>query len=391
MKRIPVLILCLSAFRFSPAQSQPDQKVLMQYFEDQEFAKAADYLHRIIGEDSDNIHDLSLLGYTYYMSNQLAGAEQCYLRIWERDSSNVTACNYLGNINLKKNNFTLALHYFCRLIELKPGIAAYYKETAYTWSRMFNSSAASYYYRLAYFADPNDPGVVAFLADYWLQEKMYVRSDSILDAALLKDSLDAGLIEEKMKSAYLQEKYMLIFPLMARLKRMQVVDLNSFLLGAYGYYYLKQYQDCVETCDFLIMHDEQTLPVLFIEAMAFKQQQKYSLSLATLDECIGKALNSKANDYFSEKADIYQMLRQYNRAKSQYDTAYYIFQSPIMIYNKAVLYDVKLKEPRVALRYYREYLDKINEMLPAGRGAVFDYVRTRVKQIEDEEKKRQAR
>ena len=158
-----------------------------------------------------------------------------------------------------------------------------------------------HYYRLAYFANPDNPQVVASLADYWLEQKMFVRSDSILDVALQRDSSNAGLIEEKIKSAYLQKKYPVIFPLMERMKRMNVIDLNSYLYGGIGYYYLKQYDSCVVTCDFLIVHQYQTRPVLFLEAMAFKEQRKYSKSLATLDECIGKALNKEAITIFRLK------------------------------------------------------------------------------------------
>lgn len=390
MKQFIVLAVLLfpCSFSFAQAALSPDKNVLMQYFENQEFAKAAAYLQPIVQADADNVQNLSLLGYTYFMSNQLAKAEQCYLRLWTKDSTNSTACNYLGNINLKESNYPLALHYFCRLVDMKPRVAAYYKETAYTWAQVSNNPAAAYYYRLAYFANPDDPQVVASLADYWLGQKMFIRSDSILDIALQRDSLDAGLIEEKIKSAYLQEKYPAIFPLMERMKRMNVIDLNSYLYGGIGYYYLKQYDSCVATCDFLIVHQYQTLPVLFLEAMAFKEQKKYSESLATLDECIGKALNKEAIDYFSAKADIYGILKQYRQAFGQYDTAYYVFHDPILLYSKALMYDIKLKKPLEALRYYRQYLKNVDNKPKPMQKPVWEYVKARVKQLEMWAKKR---
>lgn len=372
---------------FTQSALIPDKSRLMQYFENQEYAQAANYLLPIVQADANNIHNLSLLGYTYYMSNQLANAEQCYLKIWNEDSTDITACNYLGKINLQKGNNPLALFYFCRLIDLKPGVAAYYKEAAVTWSLMSNFAAAGYYYRLSYFINPDDPQVVTSLADSWLGQKMYNRADSILDDALEKDSLDAGLIEEKIKSAYVQKEYPVIFPLIERLKRMNTIDLNSYLYGAVGYFYLKQYQPCVDLCDFLIVHHYQTLSVLFTEAMAFKEQKRYSESLATLDECIGMALNKQANDYFVAKAAIYRTLKQYNKAFRQYDTAYYIFHNPLQLYNKALLYDVQLKKPLEALKYYRSYLRNAHDN-PKRNKEVWDYVNARVKQLEEWEKKR---
>ncbi|HEU0226463.1 MAG TPA: hypothetical protein VFQ86_01895 [Arachidicoccus soli] len=373
---------------FAQSGLTPDKSVLMQYFENQEYAQAANYLQPIIQADSGNIHNLSLLGYTYYMSNQLASAEECYLKIWNQDSSNIVACNYLGKINLKKQNNPLALHYFCRLIDLKPGVAAYYKEAAFTWNQMSNFPAAGYYYQLSYFINPNDPQVTASLADYWLGQKIYNRADSILDAALQKDSLDAGLIEEKIKSAYQQNKYPVIFPLIERLKRMNTIDLNSYLYGAIGYFYLKQYQPCVDLCDYLIVHHYQTRPVLFTEAIAFKEQKRYSESLATLDECIGMALDKQATEYFDAKASIYTILKQYDKAFHQYDTAYYIFHNPSQIYSKALLYDIQLKKPLMALKYYRRYLHRIDGKPTPLEAPIWDYVNARVKQLEEWEKKR---
>lgn len=169
---------------------------------------------------------------------------------------------------------------------------------------------------------------------------------------------------------------------------MNTVDLNSYLYGAIGYFYLKQYRQCVETCDFLIVHHYQTRPVLFLEAMAFKEQKRYPESLATLDECIGMALDKQANEYFDAKAFIYTILKQYNKAFHQYDTAYYIFQNPLQLYNKALLYDIQLKKPLEALKYYKRYLQKVDGKLKPPDKQVWDYVYARVKQLEEWDEKR---
>lgn len=162
---------------------------------------------------------------------------------------------------------------------------------------------------------------------------------------------------------------------------MDNVTLVPFLDAAIGYYYTSDYAGCVRTCDLLISHQLKTRTVLYLEAMAFRKQKKYKLSLATLNDCIALAIDSKAADYYEAKADIYETLGAYRRALTQYDTAYYIFHDPLQLYNKARLYDARLKSPRTALRYYRLYLRERTDSVPSREKKTFSFARSRTRTL----------
>jgi tetratricopeptide (TPR) repeat protein len=241
----------------------------------------------------------------------------------EADSSSQTAWNYLGKISVLRGDKRQALHDFCRLAALAPGVALYNKELAVVWSQLGNENAAGYYYRRSYRSNPHDPDVVVGLADYLTAQQRYPEADTVLDRSLGEDSLDAAVICARIRSAYSQDDYADIFLLAARLERMDNITLVPFLDAAIGYYYTSDYAACVRTCDLLITHQLKTRTVLYLEAMAFRKQKKYKLSLALLNECIALAVDSKAADYYVAKADIYEALGAYRSALRQYDTAYY--------------------------------------------------------------------
>ncbi|HEX5554592.1 MAG TPA: hypothetical protein VFX43_15215 [Chitinophagaceae bacterium] len=387
----PLLLLAVLRCHAQSGAEGPDRGILMGYFENQQYGRAADYLLSIYKGDSVGLQGLSLLGYTYYMDNQLMQAATFYRRMFALDSANITACNYLGKINLLNGDKKRALHFFCHLVALKPGVSGYYKQLAVLWDQLGNNGAAAYYYRLSYDLNPHDPDVVSSLAGHWIMQQLYRRADSVLDISLEQDSMQAKVIETRVWSAYEQDSYRDIFPLVARLKRMGYIEQNPFLYAAIGYYYTSQYGKCVETCDFMISHKLKSRPVLYLEAMAFKQQKKYSLSLAMLNECIGLAINRDADNYYSAKGDIYESLRQYHNAIRQYDTAYYIFKSPLQLYNKARIYDARLKSPKTALRYYRLYLHHRHGVPGNQEKDVLRYTKDRVKALAAWQKEEAAR
>lgn len=384
MKTFKLLILSFILICPSAAQSvrfAPDNNTLLQFLENQDYASAADYLKTISPSDPDNTRYLSMLGYVYYMSHQFPKAETCYEKIFTADSSNATACNYLGNINLQKGNRPRALYFFCRLVDLKPGVASYYKQVAELLELVGNRPAATYYYQLAYSINQNDAEVTVGLANGWLAQKMYRQADSILDVALQRDSLQQNILEARINSAYIQEKYKTIFPLADKLKTMNAITLHPFFCTAAAYYLTKQYQQCIEICDLLIMNELKSRSLLYLEALAYEKQKKYELSLAVLDECIGDALSKDAVDYFITKGEIYEKLNENKAAIKQYDTAYYIFQSPVVLYKKGLVFDLKLKNSKSALQYYNAYLHQRRDSVPQAEKPVYQYVVERVKAL----------
>ncbi len=369
---------------FSQATSPAIDQQLVAFFQNQEYAKAAAYLRQMKKEDTLNSHYLSLLGYSYYMSSQFALATRSFSSLLTADSANAIAHYYLGKMQAAKGNIPFALKHFCRLVELKPGVANYYKQLAALWARAGNSAAAGWYYKMAYRVNPGDPEVIANLASNWIKQEMYQDADRIVDLALRNDSLQAHLLVVRIRSAYAQEKYRDIFPLYRQLRKMNFVGLKPFLFTAIGYFELKQYDSCIATCQLLVQNKLETRTTIYLEALSYKALKEYDKALDKLNTCIGMALDDGADNYFTVKAAVLELMHQPSRALKQYDTAYYIFHRPLQLYHKARVYDAKFENYKVALRYYHRYLK--NHSKTKRNEEVVAFVKKRVKQLEEWEK-----
>lgn len=378
-------ILCLLCYLLIslPAGAQrraPDNTVVLGFFRERRYLEAAAYLESFRDSARPGDPVLSTLGYAYYMGGELRQAARCFETLYAADSSDLAACQYLGDISLASGDKTRALDYFCRLSELKPDVAAYNKQLAVLWTKLGNGDASWYYYRLAYRAAPGDPETVAGLAGCLIEQDLYKKADSILDAYLSRDSLQTAILETRVTSAFFQKDYRRIFPLTGKLLQMQSVSLEPFLCAAYAHYFLHQYQEAENTCALLILHNLKTRTVLYLMALCYREQHKYQLSLLTLDECISDALSKDAVTYLSEKGSIDEALSRPREALREYDTAYYIFRDPVALYQKAGIYD-RLKQYGTALSYYRRYREARRDTVIPAEEKALEYATKRIGEL----------
>lgn len=376
------LSLLLLAGRLIAQSGQPDKDSLLLYFQQQQFQQAARYLEPFSRSMPGDHRTKALLGYAYYKGGQLTRAATCFRQLYQADSTNLTACQYLGTIHMEQGDKASALPLFCRLTELKPGVVAYEKQLASLWEAMGNLAAGCYYYQLAY-ADggQDDPEIVSGLASGLITQKLFTRADSMLDASLAGDSAQGSILKARIWSAYLEKDYPKIFPMTDKLAEMGDFSLMPFLYAAIAHYQARQYQACIDICEVLIAHNLITRYVLYLQALAYKGQKRYTLSLLTLDACIGLAIDREAEDYFSTKGEIYELLNSDHEALREYDTAYYLFHNPLQLYNKAQIYDSDLKSFHTALRYYRLYRKGREDTITPAEAAARKFTSMRIRQL----------
>jgi hypothetical protein len=66
-----------------------------------------------------------------------------------------------------------------------------------------------------------------------------------------------------------------------------------------------------------------------------------------------------------------------------------MFHDPLELYNKARLYDARLKSPRTALRYYRLYLRRRTGSVPSQEKEAFSFARSRTRTLAAWERERE--
>lgn len=366
---IQILFLCNTK-----AQSNTiDKNKVMEYFQNQQFDEVISYLSLAAVEDTQNIQLLGYLGYAYYMNDNTAAAEKYYGAIFNIDSTNVAALQYLAILN-KNDNPDGALQYTRRLINLQPSKAAHYRSMAELFRRKDKRDSAYVNYNKAFELSPEDAKNGVGLADILLDDKKFARADSIIEAGLAQDSVSISFLKLRIRSAYNADDYLGVRIPAERLIRLDEAPLTSLTQVVIAYYKLKLYTDCIRVCEYLAFKGFALDNIFYYEAKAWAKLKDFNKSNELLKICVSLSISKSAEMYYYNLALNYESLKQYKKAVGNYDTAYYLFKNPVMNYNSGRICEINLKNTQLAQKYYIEYLAKANPT-EADEKKAYDYVK----------------
>jgi tetratricopeptide (TPR) repeat protein len=328
----------------------------MDYFQNQEFSEAIDYLSPAVQADSGNAALLGWAGYAYYMSDRLVEAGACYRRVLTVDSSNVPALHYLVLLELGEAGGGQALGYAQRLVELQPQRAIWWRTVGDCWRRKNKPDSALGYFERAYALAPRDVKTVAGLADILIDKKENARADTLVDYALISDSLNVTLLKLRIRSAYQAQDYAAALLPGERLVRLEDPSVVSLTWLALSYYDLKQYSDCIRVCDHMLGMGLELESIYYYEARAYAKLKDYPHSNELLKTALSKAISGTAEWYYDALGDNYEALKDYRHALASCDTSFYLFKNPITLYNSGRICESELHDMVKARLYYRRYL-----------------------------------
>ena len=205
---------------------------------------------------------------------------------------------------------------------------------------------------------PRDTKNIAAYADLLIDKRYYPLSDSLLDGALQRDSTNLSFLRLRIKSAHSAGDYPSLVEPGERLIRLDVAAAVSGSLTylALGYYEMKKYPDCIRVCEYMLGQGLQLESIYYYEARALAKLKEYNKSNSLLDTCIEKAISKTADWYYYDRGTNSEGLHNYKMAIANYDTAYYLFKDPIMLYNCGRIAESELKNNTLARKYYVRYL-----------------------------------
>jgi tetratricopeptide (TPR) repeat protein len=377
MKKNLFLTLLQTLFLFSSnGQSGGfDKNKVVEYFQNQQFEEAIDYLLPAAVADSQNISLLGYLAYANYMNDNTAAAEKYYQDIFSIDSLNIPAIQYLAILN-KNDNPGEALQYTRRLVSLQPGKAAHYRSMGELFKRKEKKDSAFVYYSKAYQLSPKDYRNGTALADILIDDRLYARADSIIEAGLVQDSVNVSFLKLRIRSAYNADDYENVRLPGERLIRLDESPLTALTQVVIAYYNLKLYTDCIRVCEYLAFKGYAIDNILFYEAKAWARLKDFNKSNELLKICVNLSISKDAEMYYYNLALNYESLKQYKKAVGNYDTAYYLFKNPVMNYNSGRICEINLKNMQLARKYYTAYLTKANPA-EADEKKAYEYVKER--------------
>jgi len=153
-----------------------------------------------------------------------------------------------------------------------------------------------------------------------------------------------------------------------------VPDVNAQTWLALSYYNLKRYPDCMRACDFLLDAGYDMEAVYYYKSKALARLQRYTESDTLLAICLKKAISHTAEWYYNDLGGNHEGQKDFRSAITQYDTAYYLFRDPMMLYNCGRIAESGLKNNALARKYYTSYLAVAHPDSPSEKQA-YAYVK----------------
>ena len=328
----------------------------MDFFQNMQYEEAISYLLAAEKTDSMDLQILGWLGYAYHMNEDATKAGRYYQKMLDIDSNNVSANQYFSNIysNAEPNKARL---YMYRLVNSHPPKAAYYRKMGDLYRRSNQKDSAFIYYDQAFRLAPNDDKNGAALAELLIDQKNYSRADSIIDEGMVKDSLCVPYLKLRIRSSYEVSAYQQVLIPGERLMRLGEGSLTSLTQVVLSYYILELYKDCIRVCGFLDENGMAGENVYYYAAKAHAKLHEFEKSNELLRTCLTLAISNTAEYYYNALGDNYEEMKQFKKAIAQYDTAYYLFKDPLMLYNCGRVLDGELKNYTAAKKYFSKYLN----------------------------------
>jgi tetratricopeptide (TPR) repeat protein len=354
-----------------------DKNKVMDFFQAQQYEDAISYLVPIYNNDSSGIQILQYLGYAHYMNDDIEAAANCFEKILSKDSNNVSALHYLAGI-YKNKKTGRAFSFTQKLVSLQPNKAMYKRELAELYQRAGNKDSALFYFNEAYTQSPNDSKNALELGWALMEEKDFIKADSITNNFLAKDSMNIPFLKLKISAAYESKNYQTAITPGERLIQQNDISIGALTRLVISYFNLKMYNECNRTCAYMDSNEIADESVYFYEAKSKAKLKDFKSSNDLLQTCLSLAISKKAELYYYTLAENNQSTKQFKKAVSDYDTAYYLFKNPVMLYNNGNMYEMYLNNEPLATKYYRQYLKNAKPENEDEKKA-YDYVRKKLK------------
>ncbi|QHS56743.1 hypothetical protein GWR56_14760 [Mucilaginibacter sp. 14171R-50] len=344
-------LYCVVSF----AQSKVDDALLLDYYQNQRFAEAADYLKSSYPEPVTDIKALGQLAYTNSMAGRLAFAEDYYQRIYNIDSTNTKVLISLGGLNMRRGNITKAEGYYKKITARDTTNFMVYKQLASISRDKNDLTSYIVYLQKANLLNPAEPDVAADLSDIYVNMKLNTQAEKVLNRAIANDKENIVLLNSLMKLQYAQKKWP--ETISTCLKLVNAGSQSGLVLTKLGiaYYNIKSYE-CSLAAFMDIDEQGRSETSYYYTALAYKALKDQRMAIVYLDKAITEGISPNTAAYYGEMADSNEKLRHYKNALTAYQKSLQFNETPMVYYSLANVYDTNLKDKRSAVKYYKKYL-----------------------------------
>ncbi|QIY90244.1 tetratricopeptide repeat protein [Chryseobacterium gallinarum] len=370
--RLFLLIALISFLNMTAQSAKIDSEKLLEYYETQRYADAARYLQSIYTEDTQDIKGLSQIAYCQLMAGKLSDAEKSYLKINTLQPDNLSTLFSLAGINSKRGNAFKAKSYLQQIIQLDTNNFSAYKQLA---AYEDTSEAKLKLLTKANTLNATDPDVAYDLSMVYRELRQYQQAYDVLKTAISADMENFSLQQAQLPLANQLGKYSEVVETGERLLKINA-DPNIINELGQAYFYLKDYQKCINLYTTLEEQGVQNEGTLYYMALSYRELKDYNKAALYAQKTIDEAISDHTTLYYAALAGIYEAENKYNDAITAYKRGLTFGPSNIIYYRLGLLYDINLKQPKNAVSYYQLYLknkpdqEKENEQISYAKSRI---------------------
>ncbi|MBY0542831.1 MAG: hypothetical protein K2P75_05480 [Sphingobacteriaceae bacterium] len=353
MKKLLFALLFVFIYQFSFAQTPVlDKEKLLEFYQTQRYADAAQYLQSIYPADTKDLKALSQIAYCYMMSGKLPEAEKSYLKIDSLQPHTLSVLFSLANINSRRGNEFAAKFYLFDIIKLDSANFNAYKQLAnYTDSIKLKIV----YLKKANTLNATEPDVAYDLAIAYKNLKLFEPAYQTLKIAIAADTANLFLQQALLPIANELKKYAEVINIGEKLLK-NGADGNVVKDVGKAYFYLKNYQKCIFYYNLLEKMDLQNESILYFMSLSYRELKNYNLAAKYAKMTIEEGISKNTSAYYLLLGGIYETNQQFINALNAYKKGLTFNSNSTIYYSLGLLYDLRLKQNKNALTYYKLYL-----------------------------------
>ncbi len=376
MRKAFTSILFVICFAHLHAQSvvNYDKEKLLEYYQSQRYADAAQYLQTVYPEDTQDTKALGQIAYCFMMAGKLPEAEKNYLRLNNQVPNSLPVLFNLANINLRRGNYVKAREYFERIVKLDSNNFNAYKQLANLYTNPVDSLKISYLVK-ANQLNGTEADVALDLATAYKMLKNYEPAYSVLLKAIAADTGHLILQQAKLPIAIQLKKYAEVIETGEKLLA-GGLDGNVAKDVGMAYYYLKNYEKAISYFKMLEVITAQSESTLYYTSLCYRNLKNYKLAAEYAKKAIEEGISPNTASYYLLLGGIYEISDQSTNALTAYKKGLTFNANGNIYYRMGILYDFRLNQKKSALTYYNLYLkskpDTINDK------DQISYARTRI-------------
>lgn len=367
IKNILFLLFLLPLALQAQKKSIPDPAKLTEYYENQQYTDAVNYLKDFYKEDVKEVKIWRQLAYSYLMAGDLSNANKIYINLYALEPKNTALLYNLATVNLKRGNFEKAREYYKAILSIDSVNFSASKQLALLSQKDLDYRAVNQDNQLKYLIQANkldsaDADIAFMLSEAYFKFNNFKKADEVLKPAIQADSANLHLLKIKLPVAKALKQYP--EAIQTGLKLLSSGDSSAFTLNhlANSYFDLLDYKNALYYFLKIKGDDINNEQLTYSIALCYRGLKDAKNGVKFFNKTINESISPKTASYYGLLGEAYESNHQNDEALAAYKRGLLFENNGSLYYNIALLYENKLNDKKNAINNYNLYLKNFREM-----------------------------